>query len=36
MFLAESMQKYSRRIGAVPTEQRDIVDQLCLEIYCII
>lgn len=34
MFLAESMQKCSRWIGAVSTEQLSVENQLCVEVYC--
>ncbi|ADB62949.1 hypothetical protein Htur_4122 (plasmid) [Haloterrigena turkmenica DSM 5511] len=34
MFLVELMQKRSRRISAVPTKQRDIENQHCLDVYC--
>lgn len=34
VFLTEPVQKRSRRIGAMPTKQHDIKNQLCLSIYC--
>ncbi|ELY62445.1 hypothetical protein C492_08155 [Natronococcus jeotgali DSM 18795] len=34
VFLTESMQKRSCLISAVPTKQRDVENQLCLEVYC--
>jgi len=34
MFLAESMQERSRRIGAVATEQLSVKNQFCVEVYC--
>ena len=34
MFLAESMQERSRRIGAVSAEQLGVKNQFCVEVYC--
>ncbi|GAA0278182.1 hypothetical protein GCM10009000_111790 [Halobacterium noricense] len=34
MFFLEFLQKRSRWIGAMPLKQRDIEDQLCVDVYC--
>jgi hypothetical protein len=34
MFLLEFLQKRSRWISAIPPKQRDIEDQLCVDVYC--
>ncbi len=34
MVLLEFLQKRSRWIGAMPPKQRDIKNQLCVDVYC--